>query len=803
MKSNSDDYKLAHVMTRFIMIDHRQTSFNMIREAFEKTIGSLQGKLLDDFASFENALNLQWDVIVFNGAYDFDYQKALTLLKEKHKTIPVILLSDSTETSSTSLDILKSGIFDIQSIHAIDHLIFSICRAVSLKRLLRREQQLEIEIDKLQQQTQHLVEHTDQAVAIFQEGVHIFANQEYAQLFGEHEPESFIGQPILDVIQPEDLNMFKHMFKRFSRNDFTQATMQIETRNSASQHKQLHLQFSNTEYEDEPALQMVVVTGQTQTAHHQFSSVEEKSSISQTIVDEQPPVNSLEHPFITPIQLQQQFLQPFQQHSNVALMMFAINDFPHQLLHQGWNSTRDYLQQLQTLLSQQFQQDVFRLSESVFLLIYPVDTSEVLSKIMNELSAHLPKQLKVSDELFALNLKISASVIQQTPALNQINQLLDYGFKNLKLIHQVPEPEPQITQTSATPHPISTDHVSSAVELPVESQAQNLSFESDALSLTQDHSVNFEAPSPIKTNTPAHFAEADAIQFDPTPVKKSTPPTHSAKMSIQEKDEIFFGTPIAEQKVEKSIKLDTAQHNLLDQIENNEIELKFQQLYDKEDIDTHIFEVTATFSLEGQTTQLEDYAELRTNTALAQKADRWVLIEASKSLHKFLDSSPKARIVVNLHAASLQDATLIQLLTKLNSLIHSKYTRPLILQFTEQDMLEHIETIVKLSHASQEKIGFSVCNFGSTDHSEQILQHVPVKFAKLAASFSRSLETDQGIIEIQTKLDRFRAQSSDTQFLIAHLDDMSAFANAWNVDVRYLQGNYFQAKQPILIDQTA
>ena len=37
-------------------------------------------------------------------------------------------------------------------------------------------------------------------------------------------------------------------------------------------------------------------------------------------------------------------------------------------------------------------------------------------------------------------------------------------------------------------------------------------------------------------------------------------------------------------------------------------------------------------------------------------------------------------------------------------------------------------------------------------------------------------------------------------FLLKNLNDMSAFANAWNVDVRFIQGDYFQKRMDHLTD---
>ena len=53
--------------------------------------------------------------------------------------------------------------------------------------------------------------------------------------------------------------------------------------------------------------------------------------------------------------------------------------------------------------------------------------------------------------------------------------------------------------------------------------------------------------------------------------------------------------------------------------------------------------------------------------------------------------------------------------------------------------------------------------------------------------------------QFQHTLEKYHA-IKPIELLLKNLNDMNSFANAWNVDVRFLQGEYFQKKLDHLTD---
>lgn len=75
---------------------------------------------------------------------------------------------------------------------------------------------------------------------------------------------------------------------------------------------------------------------------------------------------------------------------------------------------------------------------------------------------------------------------------------------------------------------------------------------------------------------------------------------------------------------------------------------------------------------------------------LEGKLDRWVLLNAAKELKSFMAQHPKARLLINLGADSIQDKTLPQVLAKLIGALKSS-TKPLIVQFNEAIVTTYLQ----------------------------------------------------------------------------------------------------------------
>ncbi|KAA8735511.1 EAL domain-containing protein [Acinetobacter qingfengensis] len=715
----ANQIKYNHVI-RLLMVDHQQNNFNHIQLALKDAGYQSQGKLLDDLSSFEKMINLQWDAIVFHHAYDFSYEQAIKMLREKQKNVPVLLLSTIDVRSPEALDVYKLGVFSILHPENYDYISIMLVRAAVFTRILRQKQKLSDEVDKLQQQSQSLVKNTDYAVAVFHEGVHVSVNQQYITLFGQQSADDFIGLPIMDVLCPQDTSQFKKAYKRFAAGDFSESPITIDTTNSQCQEKKLKLQFSHINFENENDLQLIVLTDNiNHDLEHQSKSMHDEQSLLHRDSNFFPYIQTL-----------------LSTNQNICLVFFVLNDLPESLFKLEWNAPGQFFVSLQQQLNKLSPHALYHIAEHIFVLCISNPNHEAVQKYLDQIQPHLPKSIQVNQHQFAISIRLTSTTINQRISESQLNQYINQALQQSEVTNHSDTPliDSQISESALGAHPTESETTTAVSEF-----------------------INETTEQP------------------------------SSSLMIDENGDT------------------TLVRSLEQQLQQNQIQLRYQQIYDKEDIDTHLYEVSAYFRHGENTINFKGCDELfRQNPAIAIKAHRWVLVEACKHLHNFLPQRPKAKIIVSLHSICFNDQDLINLFAKLVSLINSKYTHPLILHLKESDIVLCMEDTLKFCQKVRDQgIDLAIEDFGTTEFSKVILPRLGIQYAQLNTKYSQLLLTDDGLVELQERLDDFRTHMPDVKFLIGELNDMTIFANAWNVDIRYLQGNYFQAKQSEFVDSAS
>lgn len=286
------------------------------------------------------------------------------------------------------------------------------------------------------------------------------------------------------------------------------------------------------------------------------------------------------------------------------------------------------------------------------------------------------------------------------------------------------------------------------------------------------------------------FSQALASPIQPKEIIQET----ALDFSIEEPEPIIEPEPI----VNKTQHIELTQRDyILTALEQNTIHLKYQQLYDKQDTNLYTYEVTSGIIHNNSWLELCDSEDLEQDQELSAKVDRWILVEACKQLNNFVIQYPNAKLLLNLNNAIIQDPQFVNLITKLLSIMSNAHKNALILQFNihaiNQSFAQIFEAL-KLQH-----VAISLRHFGTQTHHVELLQTLKPNLCYLDISLTKMLNTDKTLSELQEKIKTYQeAYSAD--LILPKLDDMTTFANAWNVDARYLQGDYFQKKLDHLID---
>lgn len=691
--------KLKRTETRLLIIDDNQLRYNQILNLLLGNDYQVQALLLDDLKSFEKQLNTPWDAIIFGRAYDLKIEQTLSLIQASEQPhLPVLLLQPEDYQPQQYQTYIHKGIYDVVPLEPLDYFYITLIRTLSYSHLLQTEQRLTNELETIHTHTQTLVNNSHKAVALFQEGMHVKANTEYLNLFGFKQEEEIIGLPILDVLQPNDLNIFKQRFKKISLGQFDQARFEIQSQHAAiSGNNALKLEFIPSQEED--AVQLTI--------DYQL--------------DLQTPANTVfsekSYGLITPWQQINRQLSSHPAQAN-ALVLFRLSQCPERVFQLDWQTPGQYFNQLQSFLKEQAQMPIFNLELGAYLGVLQAENSTVLNSQLASLQSLQKEHLLAINELnYSIQFKLSYAQITEPLDEASFAKLLD--------------------QTSQQ-------------ELPKAKSEIELAPTIDIIS--------------------------------PEPANSSI----SLDLSLQNVD-----APVQSSLLQQ----------LKQQLARGEIHLKYQQIYDKHDQETHNYEVTSGFIADEQWHNLNDLAALRDDSELSIQLDRWILVEASKQLHNFITQYPKAKLIINLNIdILLKDKSFPELISKLLTIIGSKQESPLVLQFSEQAIQPHLAIVQQqIARLRQHGAEISIRDFTSSIYSESILQQLDVQYLKLQSKKTELLNSDAGLEQLQEKVLNYLTVKP-VGILLADLNDMNLFANAWNVEARFLQGRYFQNKLDRLTD---
>lgn len=691
--------KLKRTETRLLIIDDNQLRYNQILNLLLGNDYQVQALLLDDLKSFEKQLNTPWDAIIFGRAYDLKIEQTLSLIQASEQPhLPVLLLQPEDYQSQQYQTYIHKGIYDVVPLEPLDYFYITLIRTLSYSHLLQTEQRLTSELETIHSHTQTLVNNSHKAVALFQEGMHVKANTEYLNLFGFKQEEEIIGLPILDVLQPNDLNIFKQRFKKISLGQFDQARFEIQSQHAAiSGNNALKLEFIPSQEED--AVQLTI--------DYQL--------------DLQTPANTVfsekSYGLITPWQQINRQLSTHPAQAN-ALVLFRLSQCPERVFQLDWQTPGQYFNQLQSFLKEQAQMPIFNLELGAYLGVLQAENSTVLNSQLASLQSLQKEHLLPINELnYSIQFKLSYAQITEPLDEASFAKLLDQTNQQ-----ELPKAKSEI-ELVPTIDIISPEPTSSSISLDLSLQ-------------------NVDAP-----------VQSSLLQ------------------------------------------------QLKQQLARGEIHLKYQQIYDKHDQETHNYEVTSGFIADEQWHDLNDLATLKDDSELSIQLDRWILVEASKQLHNFITQYPKAKLIINLNIdILLKDKSFPELISKLLTIIGSKQESPLVLQFSEQAIQPHL-TIVQqqIARLRQHGAEISIRDFTSSIYSESILQQLDIQYLKLQSKKTELLNSDAGLAQLQEKVLNYLTVKP-VGILLADLDDMNLFANAWNVEARFLQGRYFQKKLDRLTD---
>ena len=244
---------------RIIVIDDSSNHAVVVSNLLRNAGHALQAENAEDNEDLIELLNRQqWDLVIAKPELPFlNAHHALEIVSRHQPELPFVIISDNVEPEKVD-SLLATEICDAISLEQPEYGLRTILRAVKITALKRELKLCREQRDSLSHRAQILVDYSKNAIAYVHEGMHVYANDAYLELFGYSDMSSVEGMPIMNMVSSDDRDQLKSYLRNYARGKEKNASMEFDGIHSDESIFPMQVKFSQVSYDGESCIQVVI-----------------------------------------------------------------------------------------------------------------------------------------------------------------------------------------------------------------------------------------------------------------------------------------------------------------------------------------------------------------------------------------------------------------------------------------------------------------------------------------------------------------------------------------------------------------
>ncbi len=180
------------------------------------------------------------------------------LEKNAREPVPVIAVNRRNQEGDI-VKIMRAGAKDLSDFETPVHLELVIKREINAHSGTKKLYKLEAANKEIEKRCEALLDSSRDAIAYIHEGMHVYANQSYLDLFCFEESEDLEGMPILDMVGMDDRDKFKVFLRKNCKAGGCESDkFELSLRKSDSTEFDGEMEFSPASIDGEPCIQLVI-----------------------------------------------------------------------------------------------------------------------------------------------------------------------------------------------------------------------------------------------------------------------------------------------------------------------------------------------------------------------------------------------------------------------------------------------------------------------------------------------------------------------------------------------------------------
>lgn len=200
-----------------------------------------------------------WDLLIgHDQTTSVSPQVAAKQIRRLNRDVPMVLLTDD-ETGAAVLEGLKLGAVDVVRLDEDQHLLMVIQRELENREQRQLRRLADRRFREAERRSQQLLDSSRDAIAYVQDGLYLYANESFAELFGYDDKDEIDCLPIMDMVAEKDQTTLKSFLKDFTLKGDEAETTRLEFEGVRHDGKTTHigLEVARATFDEEACIQFL------------------------------------------------------------------------------------------------------------------------------------------------------------------------------------------------------------------------------------------------------------------------------------------------------------------------------------------------------------------------------------------------------------------------------------------------------------------------------------------------------------------------------------------------------------------
>lgn len=243
---------------QLIVIDDSSNYAESIASTLKNKGYAVRTEKAEDDEDLRNlAIKGNWDMILAKPEIPFfTATDALSTLQQIKSPLPLLIIADDCSQEKIQ-ELLDAGARDAVYTSHKSHMVHVVLREVECARLSKRYHECQILLDEANNRAQALVDSSRDAVTYIHDGMHIYSNESYLQMFGYSDPAELEGMPVMNLIAGSQQAQFKEFLRKYTTGK-TGNELEVCAQHADGKELNIKMEFSSASYDGEPCIQIII-----------------------------------------------------------------------------------------------------------------------------------------------------------------------------------------------------------------------------------------------------------------------------------------------------------------------------------------------------------------------------------------------------------------------------------------------------------------------------------------------------------------------------------------------------------------